>query len=352
MRSVKGLFIFSIVLLVMMVISLTSPVLAAEENTQAKKIDEQTIKIKNPATDLWRAVRQREFSGAEAINSTSQIKTPNAGSLINTEGNKWRQLRREKVIPYSAYFITGVVGLLLFLLIIIRRVKIPNGRSGKLVPRMTMMQRISHWLMALLVGFMALTGLLLLFGRLAIIPLIGAEAFSPMASASKEGHNLFGPLVIISIFLMLIYFIRHNWPAKFDFKWLLTAGGLFSRRHLKIGFFNAGEKILFWATIILCIVLSVTGLLLLFPYYEETVKLTQLALVVHAIAALLLIALALGHVWMVRTVEGTLDAMTSGNVDENWAKAHHSEWHRKANAELIVGENSELTEAPQKGAYE
>lgn len=184
--------------------------------------------------------------------------------------------------------------------------------------------------MAILVIIMAITGLLVLFGRVALIPYIGAKTFAPIASLSIDLHNVLGPVVIFSLVLMLIYFIRHNFPGKGDFKWLITLGGLFSKKHLEIGFFNAGEKTLYWATIILGIILSVTGLLLMFPEYQPQLKLnSQLALIIHSIVAMLLIALAFAHIWMVRTVEGTLEAITKGKVDENWAKSHHSAWYKK-----------------------
>ena len=356
MTLTKQLFFSGFVLLVVNLMPLVGSLLFAAESTANNNVTQPT-KIKSPATDLWRAVRNRQFDGVASFPKSSQIKTPNSGLLINTQGNEWRKLRREKLLPYGAYFLMGSIGFLVLLVALIRRRKIPNGRSGKVIPRMSNMQRISHWLMAFLIGFMAITGLLLLFGRLAVIPLIGAESFSPIASASKEGHNLFGPIVVVSLVFFLIYFIRYNWPAKGDFKWLLTAGGLFSKKHLKIGFFNAGEKLLFWGTIILGLVLSATGLLLLFPFYQETVNFTQLALVIHAVAALLLIALALAHIWMVRTVEGTLDAITRGSVDENWAKAHHSEWAEKMIGESVIEDSdnaipsSTLNNSDHKGAY-
>lgn len=306
---------------------------AAENNVpKTNPSSEQGVQIKNPASDLWRAVRQREFSGSADFTAKTQAgsNSDNTARLINAEGNQWRKLRREQVIPYGSYFIIGVVVLLLILTVLIKRKKIPEGRSGKVLQRMSVMQRISHWLLAFLVIFMAITGLFILFGRFAIIPIIGAEAFSPIASASKEGHNLFGPIIIVSILLMLIHFIRHNLPAIKDIKWLFTAGGLIGKGHLKIGFFNAGEKLLYWITIILGISLAATGLLLLFPEYQESIGInSQLSLIIHAISALLLVALSLAHVWMVRTVEGTLEAITQGAVDENWAKAHHSVWYEQ-----------------------
>lgn len=282
-------------------------------------------RVKSPGTDLWRSVRQRD----SVITGSTQIKGPNANVLIDTKNNQWREFRKHKLLPYGGIFLMAALGFLLLLLLIVRRKKVPDGRSGKTIRRMSTMQMVTHWFLFVIFAFLATTGLLLLFGRTIIIPLLGAEAFSPIASASKEGHNLMGPLLIIALLMMLIQFLRHNWPAKGDLKWLLTLGGLFSKKHLQVGFFNAGEKTLFWLTIILCTVLSVTGILLLFPYYEVTVNRTQLALVIHAIVALIMIAMVFAHMWMVYTVEGTLDAMNTGEVDENWAKSHHSRWYKE-----------------------
>ena len=341
MSAIIRLWTFSIILTILTI--LTPFTYAAESvvtditgNNSATIL--QQIGVKNPGTDLWRQVRQRGTN----IKGLSQVKKPKAGTLIDTKANEWRKFRREWLMPYGGYFMIGVAAFLALLFLLVRKSKIPQGRSGKKIQRMTTMQLISHWFMVALIGFMALTGLLLLFGRSVIIPLIGVEAFSPIASASKESHNLMGPLVILSLLFMLAYFIRHNWPARGDLKWLFSLGGLFSKKHLEVGFFNAGEKILFWLTMVLGIILSASGLLLLFPYYEQTIDRTQLALLIHAIAALILIALAFGHVWMVITVEGTMDAMKDGNVDENWAKSHHSRWYQEASQSDISG--SKLSE--------
>ncbi len=335
-----------------------SPVFAAEGKLGNSNTATHQLGVKSPATDLWRAVRNRDFGGSKGMSSTSQIKSLGANTFINVKGQEWRKFRQNWLLPYGGYFLVSVVGFLFFLYVVIKKVKIPNGRSGKSVSRLSTMQRVSHWFMVILIGFMALTGLLLLFGRLVAIPVLGLDGFAFVASASKESHNVFGPLVIVSLLLMLIYFIQHNWPAKGDIKWLFSLGGLLSKKHLKIGFFNAGEKLLFWFTIWLGVVLSITGLLLLFPYYEQTEAYTQLAIAIHAIAALLLIAIAFAHVWMVVTIEGTMDAMKDGNVDENWAKYHHSRWYEEttvANKALDVDahvEEMSSSESRKEGVYQ
>lgn len=317
--------------IMLMLLSFNINSLSAAENVQdsnanlVNAVSAQQDGVKSPGSDLWRNVRQRNAT----ISGSTQVKGAKSGTLIDTKGNEWRKVRRELLVPYGGYFLLGALGVIALLFIFIKRQRIPNGKSGKTVTRMSNMQMITHWFLVVIVGFMSITGLLLLFGRFVIIPIMGLEAFSPIASASKEGHNLMGPLLIISLLMMLFYYLRHNFPAKGDLKWLFTLGGIFSKKHLEVGYFNAGEKILFWATIILCTLLSISGLLLLFPYYEPTIERTQLALLIHAIAALAIIAMVFGHIWMVYTVEGTFDAMNTGEVDENWAKSHHSRWYKE-----------------------
>jgi len=302
---------------------------------------EQGVQVKNPSTDLWRAIRQREFKGSADFTAKTQVKTLNAGRLINSEGNEWRKLRREKVIPYGAYFILGVIALLVLITIIVRPVQIPAGRSGENIPRMSVMHRIVHWFMALLVIAMGLTGMIVLFGRVALIPLTGSETFSLIASPSLEIHNFLGLGVVFSFMLFLVYFIRHNLPAFCDLKWMITLGGLLTKKHLENGFFNAGEKILFWMTILLGFTLSATGLLLFFPEYQSLIKLnSQWLVVIHAVSALFMIALILGHIWMVRTVKGTLEAITKGTVDANWARSHHSIWYKKVTEKAALNDKA------------
>ncbi len=53
----------------------------------------------------------------------------------------------------------------------------------------------------------------------------------------------------------------------------------------------------------------------------------QLAQVVHAVVAVLFIALILGHIYIgTLGMEGAFEAMGTGEVDLNWAKEHHDLW--------------------------
>jgi formate dehydrogenase subunit gamma len=54
----------------------------------------------------------------------------------------------------------------------------------------------------------------------------------------------------------------------------------------------------------------------------------QQASIIHMIAALLVIAPAIGHIYMGTIgVDGAYQAMRAGTVDEVWAKEHHEYWY-------------------------
>ena len=53
----------------------------------------------------------------------------------------------------------------------------------------------------------------------------------------------------------------------------------------------------------------------------------QLAQIVHAVVAVLFIAVIIGHIYIgTLGMEGAFEAMATGDVDLNWAKEHHDVW--------------------------
>jgi len=324
----RGL-IRQLVALCITVLLLTAPPgFAAQDNPNSP------IMVPNPSTDLWRAVRQRE---APAVGLT-QARGVETGVLIDRSGDDWRNYRRNQFIGNAGLFIAGVIGLIMVFYVIRGRIRIPGGRSGRRIRRFPDIDRTIHWFTAILFIFLALTGLMLLFGRFVVLPVFGAEAFSIIASASKEGHNLFGPLFLVSIILLFARFAAKNIPRLRDITWLVKGGGIIGNAHVSAGFFNAGEKIWFWAVILLGLAVSVTGLVLIFPILGQGREIMQLALIVHGIAAVLFIAGSFGHIY-IGTVgtEGSLESMTTGYVDESWAEAHHDLWYQEVKSQAPEG---------------
>ena len=88
------------------------------------------------------------------------------------------------------------------------------------------------------------------------------------------------------------------------------------------------------------LVLSVSGLILDFALLGQGREVMEISHVLHSIAALIVITVSFGHIYLgTAGVEGTLDSMTTGYVDEAWAESHHDRWYAEVKAaEAGVGE--------------
>jgi len=307
-----------------------------EKQSESGKV----VALQSPAINLWNDVRQRNA----LAEGSSQVKGVDSGILINKTGEDWRRYRIETLVPYGAYLMGGILAAIILYYLLRGKTLIPGGRSGKLIPRFTLNQRTAHWFTAGIFWLLAITGLILLYGRFVLIPVLGAEGFSITAAACKEMHNLFGPLFLLAVLAMLVLFVKDNFFNRADFKWLAKGGGMFGG-HVSAGRFNAGEKTWFWLVMIFGMSLSVSGLILDFPIFGQGREVMALSHLFHSISALVLISISFGHIFLGTVgVEGTLDSMATGSVDENWAKAHHDHWYEEMteDSEAIVSADKDL----------
>ena len=106
MNQIKQFFLFGLVIFLFNLSSISmTNVHAADGDKEAQSFS--PIGVESPATDLWRAIRQRDPGTGESLTGRSQVKGPNSSTLINVEGQKWRKWRNSKLIPYSMYALGG-----------------------------------------------------------------------------------------------------------------------------------------------------------------------------------------------------------------------------------------------------
>ncbi len=275
-------------------------------------------------SDFW-----RNYRGGDP-NDPQQIIGPRPdGVVLTTTGQHWRALRENYIRKYAGWAPLIVIGILAVFYVLIGPMRIKSGRSGKTLSRFNLTQRVSHWFMAAVFILLGISGLIILLGRPLIAPFLGKEVNSIMTSAAMQGHNLFGPLFIVALVWMFIKFVRGNFFQWVDLKWIFKLGGFFGG-HVSSHEFNFGEKSWFWMVTIVGTVISVTGVLLLFPWLVEDLRILQLSTILHGLGAVGLISVLFGHIY-VGTIgmEGSLDSMLKGEVDEHWAKEHHDLWYEK-----------------------
>ncbi len=329
---------------------------ASADPNYAKQTNAERAKVQ-PGNNapMWRQVGQ----GVTGVTSLPYTQAPEAGNLIQgfvqypgssltNAGEAWRQVRNNIIIPYGASLIA--IALLALGLFYWRKgtIGLHGEETGKKIERFTYFERAAHWTNAIAFCALAISGLVMAFGKFFLLPVIGGSLFGWLTYALKNLHNFVGPLFAVSLVIVIVTFVRDNLPSKDDIQWILKGGGLFSGQEVPSHRFNAGEKVLFWAGVfVLGLTVVGSGLVLnkLIPglmYYRETMQISHM---VHAAAAMLMMAMFLGHIYMGTIgMKGAYKAMETGYVDETWAKEHHQLW-----AEDIAAGKIPAQRSPVKG---
>jgi formate dehydrogenase subunit gamma len=250
-----------------------------------------------------------------------------AAVLIQPAGRTWDYFHEILLHWGGAIVILGTIAMLGLAYLIMGRIRISAGRSGKKIVRFKSFERFSHWLTAVSFVILGLTGLNITFGKIVLLPLIGPDAFSDVSQAAKYVHNFVSFSFAAGLVLIVVIFFRDNLLERVDIDWVKQGGGFIKNKHAPAGRFNLGEKAVYWLSLLAGLAVSASGFLLLFPFYGTDIAEMQLAQVVHAVVAVLFVALILAHIYIgTLGIEGAFEAMGSGEVDLNWAKEHHDLW--------------------------
>lgn len=300
--------------------------------------------------EVWRDLRFNEANVKVSAGGEE------AKVLVQDGGMAWLQFRQGPLVTYGGWGLIGTLGLLALFYLFRGRITIDGDKTGRTVTRFQFMERFAHWLMAGSFIVLGITGLISLMGRKFLIPTFGHEAFATVAVASKWVHNNISWAFMLGLVLAFVFWVVHNIPNKTDLKWLAVGGGIFKKGvHPPAKKFNAGQKVIFWSVILLGASISASGLSLLFPFelpmFAKTFEALngmglpqvlgfgalptdlapheemQLAQSWHAIVSFVLMVIILAHIYIGSVgMEGAFDAMGSGEVEEQWAREHHSLW--------------------------
>jgi formate dehydrogenase subunit gamma len=271
---------------------------------------------------VWREVR----SGNAGFTS---VPGREVGVLVQPGGETWRQIRNGPVTFYGGWLVVIVALLIAAIYFALGPVKLHDKPTGRKIERFSLAERWAHWVMGISFVVLGLTGLVILFGKHVLLPVIGYTLFAWLTALAKNLHNFVAPLFAVSLVVFILMFIRDNLPKAHDFSWFAKAPGFFAGKHVPSGRFNGGEKAWFWGgVVVLSLALVGSGAVLLFPNFDQVRATMQQASIIHMVAALLVIAAALGHIYMGTIgVDGAYEAMRDGHVDETWAKEHHQYWY-------------------------
>jgi formate dehydrogenase subunit gamma len=201
--------------------------------------------------------------------------------------------------------------------------------ENNVVSRYTTAARINHWITAVSLILLALSGMALFHPSLYFLTnLFGG------GQMTRAVHPWIGVVLFFSFGGLFIRFWRANlWKAE-DGTWLAQLRDVITgheERLPEVGKYNAGQKAVFWLMSILIIVLISSGLVMWDQYFYGYTNIEQkrFAVLIHSMAAITIICVWIVHVYAAIWVRGTIGAMTRGQVTGGWAWRHHRKWLRE-----------------------
>jgi formate dehydrogenase subunit gamma len=344
---IRGLVIFAGLTVCAIAIALGSPTAVLAQQTGAVPREAgANPNARNPTADSVN--EEALFKRGDKIQGVVTIPDWKASVLEQPQGREWRGFH-EGVMPWiGAIAILGMIlGLAAFYLARGRIRLEQNDSSGTKILRFNAFERFTHWMTATCFIILALSGLNYIFGKRLLQPIMGPEAFTELSQYAKYAHNFLAWPFMLGIALMLGLWLRDNIPNKIDVAWLRAGGGLFGGGHPSAGRFNAGQKLVFWIVILGGIAMSLSGVMLLFPFSAADVNGMQVTQIAHAVIGVLFIAAILAHIYIGSLgMEGAYDAMGTGEVDLAWARAHHDLWVDEQLAKTAGGPQAGSRPAP------
>lgn len=201
--------------------------------------------------------------------------------------------------------------------------------SGTIVSRYTAGARVNHWITAISLILLAISGLSLYYPSLYFL-----TALFGGGQLTRIIHPWLGCLLLVSFAGLFFRFVRYNLWERTDSVWMSRPRDVLTGHDEllpEVGRYNAGQKLVFWSMTILILVLFVTGIVIWDQYFFQYTSIEQkrIAVLIHALAATIAIIVWIVHVYAAIWVRGTVRAMTKGSVTGGWAWRHHRRWLRE-----------------------
>ncbi len=204
-----------------------------------------------------------------------------------------------------------------------------------IVDRYTVAARINHWITAISLVLLALSGLALFTPALYFLTgLFGGGQLTRII------HPWIGVVLFLSFMGLFFRFFRLNLWERTDSVWMGRLRDVLANEENKlpeVGKYNAGQKMVFWSMSLFILVLITSGVVIWDQYFGNyfTIEQKRIAVLIHSVTAIVAICVWIVHVYAAIWVRGTIGAMTRGKVTGGWAWRHHRRWLK----DLVTGKN-------------
>ena len=206
------------------------------------------------------------------------------------------------------------------------------AKKNNLVLRTKFPERLCHWAVVLCFFLAATSGLSWFYPSFSWL-----SSFLGTPQLARVLHPFLGIAVFVGLCYMFVRFVKYNLPAKTDLIWFRNVKGVIlnnAKQPLRIGKYNAGQKVLFWLIMLSIVTLLVSGLIMWRAYFAEffSIPVLRLAILIHSVAGIGLILLILGHIYLAIWVRGSITGMVTCYVSKAWIRHHHDRWHDELQA--------------------
>jgi formate dehydrogenase subunit gamma len=200
---------------------------------------------------------------------------------------------------------------------------------GSELQRHPVYTRVLHWGVAIFFIPALLSGLAIYSPWLyrALTPLFGGGAMTRLL------HPWFSiGFVVFFAFQFLNWLSPMTWNRD-DRRWMKRIRSYVTNAEEVepeyVDFFNAGQKLYFWAIVGSAVVFLLSGIPMWFPaIFGRTV--VAISYVLHDLAGLVMLVGFIVHVYEGTAAQpGTFASMTRGTVERRWAWTHHPAWYRR-----------------------
>ena len=205
------------------------------------------------------------------------------------------------------------------------------------VDRYTTAARINHWITAASLVLLAISGLSLFHPKLFFLTAVfgGGEN-------TRAIHPWIGVVLFFGFLGLFLRFWKANLWKREDGTWMARLRDVLAahdERLPEVGKYNAGQKMVFWLMSVLIIILISSGLVIWDQYFSQytSVEQKRAGVLIHSLAAIVIICVWIVHVYAAIWVRGTIRAMVKGSVTGGWAWRHHRKWLR----ELVTGKRDD-----------
>jgi formate dehydrogenase subunit gamma len=190
--------------------------------------------------------------------------------------------------------------------------------------------RVLHWtvaaffVLALLSGFAIYTPWLFRW----LTPLFGG---GPM---TRLLHPWFSVGFVVFFALQVLNWLQPMSWTRDDSRWMRRVKEYIANTDTLepeyVDFFNAGQKLYFWAMVVSAVIFLISGIPMWFPKTFGRLAVAA-GYVLHDIAAIVMLVGFIVHIYEGTAAQpGTFSAMTRGTVEKRWAWTHHPAWYRRA----------------------